>query len=299
MLRTGTSTAGRAEDVPPLSPRAQVVRGSLLMVLLLSLGLLVHLTVLSRLQHSAAQAEVFAKFRSSLALGTAPAGPTDETGRQLKPGTAIALLEAPTIDLRQIVREGTAAGVLFDGPGHRRDSPFPGQAGTSIVMGRRAAYGGPFGRIADLSKGDRITVTTSQGVFEFEVLGVRREGDPTPPPVATGSARLVLATAAGTPFIPEGVLRVDADLVGQSAVGPTPLYSPSTLPSADGAMASDYSTLWALALWIQGLALLSVGVVVSWHRWGRPQTWIVFAPALVLCGLMAAGEATRLLPNLL
>lgn len=299
MLRERAASADGRQDTPPLSPRAQVVRGAMLMVLLLSLGLLLHLTLLSRLQHSAAQAEVFAELRSSLALGTAPTGPTDETGRQLKAGTAIAFLEAPTIGLREVVREGTAAGVLFDGPGHRRDTPFPGQVGTSVVMGRRASYGGPFDRLAELVKGDRIIVTTSQGTFEFEVLGARYEGDPAPAPVDRGSSRLVLATAAGTPFIPEGVLRVDADLVGQPVVGPAPLYSSSSLPSADAAMGSDYSTLWALALWIQGLGVLSVAVVVSWHRWGRPQTWIVFTPALTLVGLMAAGEATRLLPNLL
>jgi len=286
-------------SVPPLSPRAQLMRGVLMMVLAVSAALLVQLLVLSHLQHRSAQAERFAEFRKQLALGTAPAGPADDQGRQLALGTAVAFLEIPSIGLKELVAEGTSAGVLVSGAGHRRDTPFPGQLGTSVLMGRRAAYGGPFGDITDLKKGDPIEVTTGQGVFSYTVLGVRREGDPTPPPLAAGGSRLVLATAGGTAYLPEGVVRVDAELDGTPVVGARPLYTAATLPAADKPLAGDSRTLWALALWLQALTLLTVAAVWAWHRWGRPQTWVVFLPPILLVGLMTASEVTRLLPNLM
>lgn len=296
---TDTPADEGSTSVPPLSPRAQLARGVLVMVLALSGALLVQLLVLSHLQHRSSQAERFAEFRRELALGTAPSGPADEQGRQLVPGTAVAFLEIRSIGLKELVSEGTSSGVLANGAGHRRDTPFPGQLGTSVVMGRRAAYGGPFADITSLKKGDEITVTTGQGVFRYKVLGVRREGDPTPPPVAAGGARLVLVTAGGSSYLPSGVVRVDADLDGTPAIGARPLYTAATLPSADKPLAGDSGTIWALALWLQALTLLSVAAIWSWHRWGRAQTWVVFLPIILLVGLMTASEVTRLLPNLM
>jgi sortase A len=142
-------------------------------------------------------------------------------------------------------------------------------------------------------------VTTGQGVFEFQVLGVRRAGDPVPPPLAAGAARLSLVTADGTPFVPSGVVRVDADLVGAAVGGPRPALTADSLPASERPLGTDTSTLWALALWLQALTLVMVGAIWAWHRWGRPQAWIVFTPAVVLVGLGAAGELARLLPNLL
>ena len=125
----------------------------------------------------------------------------------------MAVIEIPTLNIREVVEQGTTSQVLMDGPGHRRDSVFPGQAGTSVIMGRRSAYGGPFGKLASLRPGDRVTVTTGQGVQKFGVLDVRRAGDPLPVAPAAGESRLVLITATGAAYVPGGVLRVDAKLL--------------------------------------------------------------------------------------
>jgi sortase A len=109
----------------------------------------------------------------------------------------------------------------------------------------------------------------------------------------------VLTTAAGAPFLPNGVIRVDADLVGDAMVGPARLVSFDNLPREEKVMAGDGRTLWALALWLQALIVLSLAAVWAWHRWGRAQSWVVFLPPLMLVCLFATGEATRLLPNLL
>ncbi len=289
---------GAATSIPPMSPRLQLIRAALIMVAVLSVTLLLQLVFVSSLQQSAAQERAFDSIRADLAQGTAPIGPTDSEGRELRAGAPVGYIEIPAIGLRQVIGEGTSSGVLFDGPGHRRDTPLPGQVGTSVVMGRRAAFGGPFARIGELEKGDTVHVTTGQGDFDFNVLGVREEGDPVPPPAAPGSGRLLLATAAGRPYLPDGVLRVDAQLAGDAVLGPARLLTATELPAEEQMMAGDAGTLWALALWLQALIALALGAVWAWHRWGRAQAWVVFLPPLLLVGLSASGEVARVLPNL-
>lgn len=286
-------------DTPPLSPRRELVRAALVFVFIVSSTAVIHLLVVSSLQQSAAQGRSFQSFRAALAKGVAPIGPTDKAGQPLSPGSSVAFLEIPSIDVDEVVGEGTSSGTLFDGPGHRRDTPLPGQIGTSVIFGRRAAYGGPFSDVADLKPGDAIRVTTGQGLFEFTVTGVRYEGDTVPAAAKPGTARLVLVTAAGRAFLPEGVLRVDAELNGDAVVGPARLMTSASLPTEETVMAGDSRTLWALALWLQALIAMSVVAVWSWHRWGRAQAWVVFLPPMLLVGLLTAGEAVRLLPNLL
>ncbi|HSL74727.1 MAG TPA: class E sortase [Ilumatobacteraceae bacterium] len=295
----GSIAAPTGTAVPPLSPGLQFARAVFIMIFVIAVTMLLQLTLIGGLQQSAAQERKFDEFRRQLATGTAPIGAVDNQDRPVAVGSPIAYLEIPEIGLRQVVVAGTTSTALFDGPGHRRDTVLPGQAGASIIMGRQAAFGGPFGDIDRLEAGDSIVVTTGQGEFEYEVLGVRREGDPVPPPPEPGSSRLLLATADGRPYLPEGVLRVDADLVGEATGGPPRAFSSATLPRSEQFMGSDTSTLWALVLWIQLLIALTIGAVWAWHRWGRPQAWIVFLPPLLLVGLAASGQVARLLPNLL
>ncbi|MGH9274273.1 MAG: sortase, partial [Acidimicrobiales bacterium] len=268
-------------------------------IFVISFSLVLQLLVVSNLQQRAAQQRAYDRFRGELATGTAPIGPTDAEGRQLAPGTPVAYLEVPSIGLRQVVVEGTKAGELFTGPGHRRDSPLPGQPGVSVVLGRRAAFGGPFANLGKLEGGALIHVVTGQGEFDYRVLGVRLEGEPVPAPVEAGGGRLLLATAAGRSFMPDGVLRVDAELETPVVGGAAPLVSTGTLPASEQIMSVDTSTLWALALWLQALILVAVGAVWAWHRWGQARAWVVFLPPLIVVGLAASGEAARLLPNLL
>lgn len=290
---------GPLAPVAPLSPRAEVLRAALIVVLVVSVSLMLELLVLSGLQQRAAQQRLFDSFREQLALGTAPTGPTDLNGDVLALGDPVAYLEAPAIGLRQVVVEGTLPGTLFDGPGHRRDTPLPGQEGTSIIMGRRAAFGGPFARIADLDEGDRIRLTTGQGTYTYRVSGVRHDGDRAPGAPAEGRSRLILATADGAAFVPNGVVRVDAKLRKDADSGPARLVTVATLPAGEQFMASDTSTLFALVLWLQLLIALVAAFMWAWHRWSRAKAWVVFLPPLLLVGLLMSNEAARLMPNLL
>jgi LPXTG-site transpeptidase (sortase) family protein len=276
-----------------------VARVALLVLVVLCACLMLELLVVSGLEQRADQQQLFDRFRGELALGTAPTGPTDFEGDVLAFGDPVAYLEVPTIGLRQVVVEGTTPSALFQGPGHRRDTPLPGQEGISVLMGRRAAFGGPFARIAQLAEGDRINVTTGQGVFEYRVIGVRHDGDPAPELPEAGESRLLLATADGVPFVPNGVLRVDAELLTEAAGGSSLLIGPGSLPGTEDLMATDTGTLYALVLWLQLLVALAGAATWAWHRWSPVKTWVVFVPPLVLVGLLVSNEAARLVPNLL
>lgn len=282
---------------PRMAPGRSIARTALLVLLATALCLVLHLSIVSGLQHRASQAQAFASLRETLAKGTAPVAQTGGDGRLLPMGTPVALLEVRSLGLREVVGEGTTSGVLKTGPGHRRDSPLPGQAGTSVIFGRLAGYGGPFSRLSRVKVGATIKVTTGEGISEYRVTGKRRAGDPKPPPLGARKGRLQLVTATGTPFMPSGVLRIDADLVSETLASP-PLGA-GTVTKAEQTLAGDPSTAWALVLWLQALVVIAIAAVWSWSRWGRHQTWIVFLPLAVLTGLGASGQLVELLPNLL
>ncbi len=270
------------------------------------IGFAVWFAFLSRLYYDRAQHDSYANFRNSLALATAPVGPTQEDFSQpdlpphlLAPGTPVAILKIPEIGLNVVVFEGTSGQVLESGPGHLRDSPLPGQVGTSLILGRRTGYGGPFSQLPSLRAGETFTVTTGQGVSTYRILDVRHPGDPTPVPLTAGQGRLILATADGPPLMPTGVLRVDADLVSKPLATPAMVLSAASLGPDEQALGTDSLAWLPLVLWGQGL-LIAAGVL-SWckQRWGRWQTWIVAVPVLGFLGLSIADQVSRLLPNIM
>jgi LPXTG-site transpeptidase (sortase) family protein len=250
------------------------------------------------LQHGRDQQVAYAEFRKALAEGVAPTGQTDINGNLLVPGTPVALLRIPSLGVDEVVSEGTTSSILKSGPGHRRDTVLPGQVGTSIVMGRQAAYGGPLASVGSLEVGDPIEVTTGQGAFTYRVTGFRGPGDPQPASAGT-EGRLTFITADGIPYLASSTLRVDAVLVGDPAPAGARVLGPASLAPSELPMQGDPQAWIPLAFWVQGLALAAIGVVWLAGRWGRWQTWVVGVPVLAVLGLGAAGEITRLLPNLL
>jgi sortase A len=274
----------------------QVLITTSAMVAALFLTVVVYLAVLGRLQHHAAQTREFARLREELASGVAPVGPTDQHGHLLPLGTPVALISIPHIHVTEVVLEGTTSGVLMSGPGHLRTTVFPGQQGTSVIFGRRAAFGGPFANLDRLRTGDLIVATTGVGATKFKVVDKRRSGDPVPGPPQNG-ARLTLVTATGPRLVPTGVLRVDADNVGTAQ--PAAALAVSSVPHSELALGTDTGSLWGLVLVLQALVVLAVGSVYAWYRWGVIRTWVLFLPPLLLAVYFLCGGVARLLPNLL
>jgi LPXTG-site transpeptidase (sortase) family protein len=297
------ASAPLVEDVPRPGSDDRAVRhvtgASLIVLATVACSLVLQLILVSGLQHQAAQRREFDRLRKELAEGTAPVSQTNPSGRLWPLGTPVAIVNIPSIHLHEVVGEGTTPAVLMSGPGHRRDTPLPGQAGTSILMGRAAAYGGPFKRLGHLKRGAKITVITGQGASTFKVIDRRHPHDPAPPRLGSDKGRLTLVTARGIPFMPAGTLRVDADLTSETQATPPAVIPYNRLPHREEPLGTDTSTLWALVLWLEALIVAAVGSVWAWIRWGRHQSWIVFAPMIALVGIYVAEQAARLLPNLL
>jgi sortase (surface protein transpeptidase) len=242
------------------------------------LGFAAWVAFFSKLHYDRAQHAAYDALRVELAAGTAPVGPTqvvnpneNNSPSELVPlGTPVAVLSIPKMGLRAVVLQGTTGSVLENGPGHLRDTQMPGQVGISVIMGRRAAYGGPFSKLSTLNPGDSITVVTGQTVANFD----------------------------GAPFAPSGMLYVDADLTSKPQPAPPMVLSAADLSSSENAMGTETQAWLPIVLWGQLLVLVTLGLSLTWDVWGRWQTWLVAVPVLGYLVLSIADEVTRLLPNL-
>lgn len=291
--------AARPKTVVPPKPWRVVLSMMLTMVAAVITLQLVNIAVISPLQHSTAQDRLYDQLRLTLSEGSAPLGQTDYEGRLVAPGTPIALLEIPELKVREVVVEGTASPQTMQGVGHRRDTPLPGQAGISVLMGRSGAFGGVFGSLHTARVGSTFAVTTGQGTATYEVTGHRRAGDMAPTLPGPGEGRLTLITADGPAFMPNDVLRVDAKLVSKPFDKPAAVILPGSLPESEQAMGQDTSSLFLLILCLQLLVLASLAAVWSWNRWGKWETWLVFVPVLTATALLTGTQVNYLLPNLL
>lgn len=93
---------------------------------------------------------------------TAPAPPPPE-------GQPVGVIRIPKIGLERVVVQGVTVPDLRKGPGHYPDSPLPGQIGNAAIAGHRTTYGEPFNQLDTLVPGDRISVQTLNGTFNYTV----------------------------------------------------------------------------------------------------------------------------------
>jgi len=279
---------------------AQTIGTSFLILAVTALGFVAWVGLFSHLHYDKAQLNAYNTLRYQLAYGTAPNGPTvpNHPDQLLSMGAPVAVLSIPAIGLRTVILQGTTSSVLEDGPGHLRTTVLPGQAGTSVILGRQTAYGGPFGRISSLVPGDSIKVVTGQTVATYKVIGLRRAGDPLPAALADGAGRMILVTADGSPLDPTGILYVDADETSKPVSSPGVLLSAYLSPT-ENAMATETGAWLPIVLWGQLLVLIAFGLSWLWTAWGRWQTWVIAVPTIGFLVLSIADQATRLLPNLM
>ncbi|HLZ94534.1 MAG TPA: sortase [Candidatus Dormibacteraeota bacterium] len=75
----------------------------------------------------------------------------------------------PKIGYFATVREGVTSGVLYSGPGHYPDTPWPGDPGTVGV----AAHNVYWINVPRLTVGDEIDLQTRYGNYRYRVTGTR------------------------------------------------------------------------------------------------------------------------------
>jgi sortase A len=268
---------------------AQIVAPAMLRLAVGTLGLALFVVVLTPVQAARDQAVLYGEIRAEIADPGAPVA-------VIPSGEPIALLAIPSLGLgQQVIVEGTTSADLASGVGHRRDSVLPGQAGLSVLYGRRAAYGGPFRDLTAVDPGAAIEVVTPDGSFVYRVDRLRRGGDPIPAR-EPGGTWLMLVTADGEPFMPTESIYVDATLVQGTPLEPTTRV-PVTPDEA--AMAPDPDAWLSLLMWLQALVAALVGMTWVRHRLGRRESLVMGLP-VVLAVVWNVYEATfQLFPNLL
>lgn len=279
-------------NAEPISDTVSVVSTSLTVLAVVVAWFLAQLMLLGGIEQGRAQDRLYDAFREQLAAATAP------TGGIIAPGAPVAVMSIPSLGWEQVVTEGTSAGAMLKGPGHRRDTVLPGQAGVSIVYGRSSTFGRPFAPILSKGSGRKMTVVTGQGATTYTLGAVRRAGDPMPAAPSGTASRITLVTSDGSSTLaPGNVVYVDAASTGETFAAPAGRLN--AIAPSEVAMAADWSVMPALALSLGALAAVTFGALVARRRFGLVRTWIVGAPIVLAFAWLSADLATYLLPNLL
>lgn len=283
----GAKPAVGSDHKQPLSRRV-LIGGTVWLLGVLVLGFIGYLGVFSGLQQNRTQSVLFDKMRAELRTGTAP------TTGPVSAGQPVAVLTIPALHLKQVVIEGTSSRDLTAGPGVEPGSPLPGQLGTSVILGRRAGFGGPFRNLDDLKPGDVIDIASGAGALIYTVDAKWRSDLSHPAPPAS-SSRLTLITSDPV-WAPTRSLVVTAKLTKGT---PGAANSTTAAGAADQPLARDNGAGLSLYLWSQ-LAFIAVVALLRYHtRVHRSVLWIGGLPFLLVVLWHIYPDVAALLPNTL
>lgn len=266
----------------------RIVRRGMLAFSAFVVGFLAFVLLGSALPHARAQAGLQRRFEAELANAVAPVNDPIAAGRP------IAVLDIPALGVHEVVVEGTTSAQLAKGPGHLRSSALPGQPGTSIVLCRRLAFGGPCRHLDRLEPGRRIVATTGQGTVTYAVTGIERAAADDARVFDHAGSTLVLVTM-DPPLFGSSRLVVRAEPVGD--LQPRGTRAPAAPLDIDElGLAGDRSAAGILLVWLEVLAVLACGAVILFRRWSRWPAYLVSAPPLLACTWLVYEQLARLLP---
>ena len=110
-------------------------------------------------------------WRHQIAQSVPPSSPVDQPAPNLTQpidGVDFAI-RVPGLGYYAAVREGVDSTILYSGPGHYPETPWPGQSGM-VGVAAHNVYWISFPR---LIKGDEIDLETRYGTFKYAVTGSR------------------------------------------------------------------------------------------------------------------------------
>ena len=234
-------------------------------------------------------------------------------------GQPVGVVAIPALGINQAVVEGVSSSQTVMGPGHVPGTAGLGQPGNAAVVGRNAGYGGIFGRLDQLKRGDRILTATIEGQ---SIYIVRRVTAVTIGPTATTTGetpttgraaqaavtptvtlqtlyrhtadnRLTLITSASAvPWNSSRAIEVTAILRGKPYVATPQAARTSTQLGNTGE-----SGAWAeLILSLQALVVVAVGAVLLYRRCTVRTAYLLSTAPLVAFTVLAAESISRLLP---
>ena len=265
---------------------AAVIAYGLILLTGLILAFGAYLFVGSGLAANRTQDVRYTELKKSLAEATAP------VAGAIPPGTALGVVAIPRLGLEQVFVEGSSSEQTMDGPGLKSDSVLPGQAGLSVLVGRRAAFGAPFRHLDQLRTGDRILVTTGQGQFTYVVDLVRTSDEASE--IESVPARLTLVTS-DPPITPNRSLQVTAQLKGD----PQPRSTGTIALPAEQPGSGSNGRLVALLLWAQLLLLVTALATWAALKFQVRAVWIGAVPVLLAILWNVFENLAVLLPNTL
>jgi sortase A len=138
-------------------------------------------------------------------------------GSKIPAGTWIARLEAPSVELKATVLEGSDDVTLNRAAGHIEDTALPGERGNLAIAAHRDTI---FRPVRNLRLGDPLIVTTADRVYRYRVTQMRVV-EPDDVGVLDGKdhATLTLVTCYPFTFIGHAPKRfvVSADLVKEGS----------------------------------------------------------------------------------
>jgi sortase A len=188
-------------------------------------------------------------------------------------GDPIGVITIDKIGVDKVVVEGTSVPDLRKGPGHYEGSPLPGQLGNAAIAGHRTTYGAPFGNLDQLATGDRISVRTVTGTWQYELTQDPFAVSPNQIEVldpVPGEATLTLTTCNPRYSASERLV-VKARLSGSKTPLPAPDVQPRLVLDTGLSGGSESRTpvfVWGLiAAVVGGLWWLAFHRHPSWTTW--------------------------------
>jgi LPXTG-site transpeptidase (sortase) family protein len=110
---------------------------------------------------------------------------------EIAPGSPVARLVIPRLQLDEIVFEGVHDDALNAGPGHLTGSAFPGEAGNSVISAHRDRH---FSRLGEIEVGDTIATQSGARNQRWVVISKRVIDADAPALFRTRDATLTLST---------------------------------------------------------------------------------------------------------
>ncbi len=86
--------------------------------------------------------------------------------REARVSGLVGRITIPRLKLSSVIVEGTTDARLRAGVGHVTESPFPGERGNVVLAAHRDTY---FRALRNIARGDRVILTTPDGVFRYRV----------------------------------------------------------------------------------------------------------------------------------